>query len=251
MVRLLAVALVVLLSAAACSGVDTATDAGQSSATTEDSAEETAPATAAPTSAPATPPTTAPPETPTTAVTTTLAPTTTTTTVPGPSCQRVTDFATAAEQQGWAVTLDGVMGGLSSGRVDFDDSVMTFTGEIVTDGGGFSLLRTPLGFDTFVPGTFLLVRARVDGRGYEMVFKDGLEGRRRQLFHEAQMPLVDSGDWQEVAVALSGLPSTSNGRPVDAEPFDKDVATEMGIILKDGVDGAFQIAIDWIDICTE
>lgn len=141
------------------------------------------------------------------------------------------------------------MGGLSSGQVEFGDSTMIFTGEIVTAGGGFSLLRTPLDFDVFVPGSFLIVRARADDRRYEMVFKDGLEGRRRQLFHEAQMPFEQSDDWQEVRVELTDLTITSNGRPVEAEPFDKDAAIEMGIILKDGVDGTFQIELDWVDVC--
>ena len=141
------------------------------------------------------------------------------------------------------------MGGRSSGEVAFSDSTMIFTGEIVTQGGGFSLLRTPLFADEFTQGSFLLVRARTDGRTYEMVFKDRIPGRRGQLFHEAAVPLTDSPDWQEVRVELSDLFATSNGRAVNAEPFDKDAVSEMGIILKDGIDGAFAIELDWVDIC--
>lgn len=240
---------------------------------TADSAADVAPSTTAePTSSTpeeptdsATPPTTvdatpstesAPPSTaattaaPTTDSTTTVAPPTTLAT-PAPACTRVTDFATAAQQQSWRVTLDGVMGGLSSGQVEFVDNTMVFTGEIVTQGGGFSLLRTGLGFDAFADGTYLIVRARTDGRRYEMVFKDSLEGRRGSLFHEADVPFVDSDDWQEVRVALDGLRTTINGRPVDTEPFDKDRASEMGVILKDGVDGEFRIELDWVDACSE
>ena len=165
-------------------------------------------------------------------------------------CRRVTDFAGADEQAGWRVTLDGVMGGRSSGQVSFTESTMLMTGEVVTAGGGFVLLRTPVFADAFTTGSFLRVRALSDGRGYEMVFTDDLPGRQRQLFHEATVPFTDSGDWQEVDVPLSGLSTTSNGRAVDAEPFDKDRAIEMGVIIKDGVDGPFRIELDWIDICS-
>ncbi len=161
-------------------------------------------------------------------------------------CRRLTDFETEAEQLGWRVTLDGVMGGLSSGDVAFDDSAMIFTGEIVTDGGGFSLLRTPMGGDEFGDASHLVVRLRTDGRGYEMVFKD--DGDQR-LFHEAKVPSADSGDWQEVRVELSGLIATANGRLVDAPAFNPATVSETGIILKDGIDGSFELEIDWIDAC--
>ena len=166
-----------------------------------------------------------------------------------PRCRRVTDFVGDAQQQSWAVTLDGVMGGRSSGDVAFSDSTMIFTGELVTQGGGFSLVRTSLFADEFVEGSFLVLRARTDGRTYEMVFKDRLAGRQGQLFHEAAVPLIDSADWQQVRVELSDLFATSNGRAVDVEPFDKDAVSEMGIILKDGIDGDFSIEVDWVDIC--
>ncbi len=204
---------------------------------------------AVPTTAVTTDTTAAPAADSTTTPATTTPPTTLAT--PAPACTRVTDFATAAQQQSWRVTLDGVMGGLSSGQVEFVDDTMVFTGEIVTQGGGFSLLRTGLDFDAFADGSYLQVRARADGRRYEMVFKDSLEGRRGSLFHEADVSFVDSDDWQEVRVELDGLRTTINGRPIDTEPFDKDRASEMGVILKDGVDGEFRIELDWVDVCAE
>ena len=170
---------------------------------------------------------------------------------PAVRCRRVTDFAGELQQQSWRDTLDGVMGGRSSGQVAFTDSTMVFVGEIVTQGGGFSLVRTSLFAGDFDDGSFLSVRARTDGRRYEMVFKDGLEGRRSQLFHEAMVPLAATADWQEVRVELVDLLTTSNGRTVEAAPFEKDAISEMGIILKDGIDGAFTIELDWIDICAQ
>jgi len=36
---------------------------------------------------------------------------------------------------------------------------------------------------------------------------------------------------------------------VTAEPFAPDAATQIGIILADGLDGPFAFEIDWIDAC--
>ena len=49
----------------------------------------------------------------------------------------------------WYVQVDGVMGGKSSGNMQFlsNDSVMKFTGDIVTDGGGFSSVRRRIDLD--------------------------------------------------------------------------------------------------------
>ena len=245
-VRIVLVA--VLLIAAGCSGANRASS--DTVAAPETSATPTTTVATASTAAPVavSPATTE--AAPATLPTETTAPAAPTTTEASPECTRVTGFATDAEQQSWRVTLDGVMGGRSSGEVAFGESTMIFTGEIVTEGGGFSLLRTPLDFDALADGSFLTVRARTDGRRYEMVFKDSLAGRPGQLFHEADVPFVDTADWQEVPVQLSDLRPTSNGRPVQVDDFDKDAATEMGVILKDGVDGAFRIEVDWVDICS-
>ena len=47
------------------------------------------------------------------------------------------------DTEAWRVQVDGVMGGKSSGDLRFDDSdtIMSFSGDIVLDGGGFSSLR--------------------------------------------------------------------------------------------------------------
>jgi len=47
------------------------------------------------------------------------------------------------DQNRWYVQVDGVMGGKSSGEMEFmsENNVMRFTGDIVTQGGGFSSVR--------------------------------------------------------------------------------------------------------------
>ncbi|KAL7537455.1 hypothetical protein ACHAXR_007836 [Thalassiosira sp. AJA248-18] len=52
-----------------------------------------------------------------------------------------TNFGWEADK--WRLQVDGVMGGQSSGSLDFDDSntIMSFSGNVILDGGGFSSVR--------------------------------------------------------------------------------------------------------------
>jgi hypothetical protein len=53
------------------------------------------------------------------------------------------------EENRWYVQVDGVMGGKSSGKIEFmsDNNAMKFTGDISLDGGGFSSVRRQIDLD--------------------------------------------------------------------------------------------------------
>jgi len=191
---------------------------------------------AAPTSVPpsstSTPPTTAPPST-------TVAPSSG---GADPACVRVTDFDTPT----WVIVNDGVMGGRSDAEGAVADGVLTWAGTIVTAGGGFSSIRG-LVDGQLVDATELVVRIRTDGRPYELLATDALDGRGR-VTHYTPIDAV-GGDWAEVTVSLVDMEARVFGNPVTAEPFAPDAATQIGIILADGLDGPFAFEIDWIDAC--
>jgi len=165
-------------------------------------------------------------------------------------CRRLTDFD--GDTDGWFVVDDGVMGGRSNGNVEFTDSEMRFSGEVVTRGGGFTSVR--LGLDgTELDGTSRLVlRVRADGRTYGLTMEDSSRSGRRAVSHRADLSTdrpTGGDDGTTVSIAYDVLEPTVFGRPVDADAFDPDAATEIGIIIADGEDGAFALAVDWIDAC--
>jgi len=57
---------------------------------------------------------------------------------------RLAGGAQGWDQNSWRVTVDGVMGGKSSGRLRYADGAMIFDGTISLDGGGFSSVRRSL-----------------------------------------------------------------------------------------------------------
>jgi NADH dehydrogenase [ubiquinone] 1 alpha subcomplex assembly factor 1 len=206
-------------------------------ATTTAPTTTTAPATT--TTAPAT--TTAPPTTtaaPTTVAPTTAAPTTTTST----NCVRLTDFQDPA----WIIVNDGVMGGRSEAQGVIEDGVLIWTGTIVTTGGGFSSIRGPVDGE-FAGATSLTLRIRNDGRRYELLVDDAFDERGR-VTHYNPIETI-GGAWQEISVPLTEMEARVFGNPVTADPFAPELATQVGVILADGMDGEFQFEIDWIDAC--
>ncbi len=56
--------------------------------------------------------------------------------------------------------------------------------------------------------------------------------------------------WETVSVAFDDLFPAVFGNPVIDEPFRKDLATRMGIMLSDGFDGSFSLEVDSIEVCS-
>ncbi len=180
----------------------------------------------------AAPATTAPPSS-----TTSESPTTTV----SDRCVRVTDF----DEPNWFIVNDGVMGGRSDARGVIDSSRLEWSGTIVTLGGGFSSIRG-LVDGSLAGATELELRIRTDGRAYELLADDDASTR---VTHYNPIPAV-GGDWEVVVVPLTGMESRVFGNLVTSEPFDPDQATQIGVILADGIDGEFAFEIDWIDACS-
>ena len=171
-------------------------------------------------------------------VSSSTAPTTTTPT----NCVRLTDF----QDPTWIIVNDGVMGGRSEAQGVIEDGVLTWTGTIVTTGGGFSSIRGPVDGE-FAGATSLTLRIRNDGRRYELLVDDAFNERAR-VTHYNPIETI-GGAWQEISVSLTEMEARVFGNPVTADPFAPEFATQVGVILADGMDGEFQFQIDWIDAC--
>ena len=159
------------------------------------------------------------------------------------SCQRLLE----SEDQPWVVVNDGVMGGRSQGAITTETNRMKFTGNIVTDGGGFSSVRRLLN-DGLDESDRLQLRLRTDERRYEVLLTD-IDSQAYRVTYYA--PLETAGDgWQVVDVSFEGLEARIFGRRVDAPSFQPHKVTTIGIILADGADGEFSLELDWISACS-
>lgn len=172
----------------------------------------------------------------------------------GLSCWRVENFGEEAADR-WQVINDGVMGGLSEGQLTFDGGVATFTGTINTNGGGFSMIRTSVFrddqslADALVGAEFLRIRTRsANGRGYELTVQDSTTNSA--VMHFTDIAVSADSAWEELLVPLTNLDVRTFGSGAPSLPeFDLEQISTLGVILADGLDGPFSLAIDRIDAC--
>ena len=162
-----------------------------------------------------------------------------------PAGQRLLfDFADGAP--GWRTVNDNVMGGRSRGGFAVEQGVLVFSGSTNTDGGGFSSVRAGVAQGALDGVVELHIGAVTDGRAYELQVDDAVSGR---VTHYGALALGGVAGVAAAAVDLTDLEPRVFGTVVDAEPFAPALATSIGFILADGVDGPFDLTIDWIDAC--
>ncbi len=185
----------------------------------------------------------------TTIATSTTLPATTTTIGTEPTCVTLTDFSESNEA--WRAVNDGVMGGRSEGGPSFTDGSMTFAGEINTNGGGYSSVRALLAPGTLAGATAIRVVGVPDDRTYRLILSDAADGRDRRVSHQADLVFESADETEGVAtVSLDSLETSIFGQLVFTEPFEPDLAVELGIQIADGIDGPFELTVGRIDRCS-
>lgn len=149
--------------------------------------------------------------------------------------------------KGWQTVLDGVMGGLSTGRIAAGEGgTLRFSGELsLENNGGFSQIRTAVPEGTFAGATGLALRVKGDGRTYQC---DIRSSRLRLMAGGYQRTFkTTAGEWIEVAIPFSECVANSFGQRMrNAPALDPASIESVGITLADKKEGPFAIEVDWI-----
>ena len=102
------------------------------------------------------------------------------------------DFEDAGKAR-WRVESDRVMGGRSTGSAEVTEGTLVFTGEVVSEGGGFSSVRA--GRQVNLSGyDGIELRVRGGGRTFELDVSDGTESRGREVNRRGPFPTT--GFWK-------------------------------------------------------
>ncbi|MFK7759027.1 MAG: CIA30 family protein [Phycisphaerales bacterium] len=156
------------------------------------------------------------------------------------------DFA-PGDESSWRVVLDGVMGGLSSGRVQITDpGILRFSGELsLENNGGFSQIRSNVKENSFLGADGVEVRFMGDGREYRFDIRSNqvrmMAGSYQTAFQTTK------GEWMTVRMPFDGFRLYSFGRLITRAPALDPVAIEsVGVTLSDKKTGAFELKIDSI-----
>lgn len=157
-----------------------------------------------------------------------------------PATMTLFDFDTDG---GWSIENDGVMGGRSQGFVEIAEGALTFTGEVVTQGGGFTSVRGERAADLSAYDG-IEMRVRGGGRTFELDVDDGTQHRGREVNRQAPFPTTE--DWATVRIPFADLEMTAHGDPVTVDALDRTAIQTLGIYIADGIDGPFRLEVDWI-----
>ncbi len=158
--------------------------------------------------------------------------------------QTLFDFTGADAAKEWQTVNDGVMGGVSEGKFKITEAkTMEFFGTLsLANNGGFASVRTKgkkLGLEK---GDTLVVKARGDGREYEMklyVPTIQIAYSYRAVFQ------TKKDEWIEVKLRLDKFDATSFGRVVKNAGQVKPVTINgIGFISSDKKSGPFKMELE-------
>lgn len=150
----------------------------------------------------------------------------------------------SSDPQQWRVINDGVMGGVSSSRIDPTADGMRFSGTLsLENNGGFASMRTLVQKD--VSGASAVrISVRGDGRRYQFRLRtsDRFDGA-------AWVAEFDTSDeWQTITLPLSEFTAQFRGRRLsNMSDLDSSAIRQVGILLADKNPGSFHVEIRSIE----
>jgi monofunctional biosynthetic peptidoglycan transglycosylase len=161
------------------------------------------------------------------------------------------DFTGADAAKEWQTINDGVMGGVSEGKVKLtDQKTLEFYGTLsLENNGGFASVRTKAKKLGLEKGDVLVARVRGDGREYSMNL---YVPKPMIAFSYRSTVQTKKDEWIEVKLPLDKFEATSFGRLVkDAKPVDPQEVNGLGFLLGDKKAGPFKMEVEWIKVVRE
>ncbi|MCH2144617.1 MAG: CIA30 family protein [Phycisphaerales bacterium] len=158
------------------------------------------------------------------------------------------DFEQASEGKAWQVVLDGVMGGLSTGKVEIVDGSMVFTGETsLRNNGGFSSIRRGLPEGAMQGRDSLRLRVRGDGRTWIVGTR-----KSRRMGADSFWTRFDTrdGEWMTIDVPVRDMERHYYGNRI-AGSIDPDEVAALEFYMYDKKAGPFRLEVAEIEAVNE
>ena len=158
------------------------------------------------------------------------------------------DFTNPDAAKEWQTVNDGVMGGVSEGKLKVTaEKTLEFFGTLsLENNGGFASVRTKAKKLNLEKGDTLVAKVRGDAREYSLNLY--VNKPLVAFSYRATVP-TKKGEWIEVKVPLDKFEATSFGRPVlDAGPVNPTEVNALGFLLGDKKAGPFKLEVEWIKV---
>ena len=155
-------------------------------------------------------------------------------------------FDTPASAQNWQPINDGVMGGVSSSQMRFDEAGhAAFEGVVsLENNGGFASVRASLDLGCANTVAYVLT-VWGDGHIYKLNLRtdSGFDGVNYQV---AFTPAT--GLWTRVVLPLAAFDPSFRGRRVPgAPPLQPAAVRQVGLMISDKQEGAFRLLVKTLE----
>ena len=158
------------------------------------------------------------------------------------------DFTNPDAAKEWQTVNDGVMGGVSEGKLKITaEKTLEFFGTLsLENNGGFASVRTKAKKLNLEKGDTLVAKVRGDGREYSL----NLYVKKPLIaFSYRAMVQTKKDEWIEIKVPLDKFEATSFGNLVkDAGPVNPTEVNAVGFLLGDKKAGPFKLEVEWIRV---
>lgn len=153
------------------------------------------------------------------------------------------DLGKTQDLNNWYIVNDGVMGGLSQGKLTETDQALKFYGQLsLENNGGFTRCQRVMEPRNYSPYTQIQLRARGDGRTYTLT----VENTKGYIVPSYQASFVPTEAWQVFTFNLADLDGSIMGRKTGRNLSDWAQITHVGIMLKDKKQAPFEMEVDYI-----
>ncbi|MBT8177559.1 MAG: CIA30 family protein [Eudoraea sp.] len=158
------------------------------------------------------------------------------------------DFNPSSTLNDWYVVNDGVMGGLSQGRLELsEDGHGLFYGRVsLENNGGFTSIRYPFGTKKVTGYTYLVLRVKGDGKRYQIRVKP-----KTSLYYSYIAYIETSGAWETLRIPMREMYPVFRGNRLKLPNYEAEELQEIGILIGNKEAEEFRLEIDTIYLDTD
>jgi len=154
-------------------------------------------------------------------------------------------FTANTDPLSWTVVNDGVMGGLSKGRLTIsDEGHGIFQGAVsLENNGGFSLVQHRFATLNVKKYKSLVVRLKGDGKNYQVRLKTNAS----DYFNYA-INIKTNGSWETVSIPFEKMIPQFRGRLLNMSSFPGEQIEEVAFLIGNKKAEEFRLEIDKIEL---
>lgn len=157
----------------------------------------------------------------------------------------VFDFNNDSPLENWFVVNDGVMGGLSEGRLFVNDrGHAVFTGEVSLENyGGFTSVRHRFAPKEIKGATKAVLRVKGDGKRYQFRAKTQNNDWQSYIYY-----FQTSNDWEIIEIPLQEMYPSFRGQRLPLPNFPAEYISSISVLIANKKAEKFKLEIDYIKL---